>query len=99
MRYRRLAAEGARRLAVEGLVLGRSVGQNRNPKKLGDGGVSTAEEEIRCKGGPSSPTTSTGGHGGCSPQRGCESSDPARIFPEHRAEGVGLSLAFSPSWG
>ncbi|GMN38937.1 hypothetical protein TIFTF001_008176 [Ficus carica] len=29
----------------------------RNPKKLGDGGVSTVEEEIRCKGGPSSPTT------------------------------------------
>ncbi|GMN30888.1 hypothetical protein TIFTF001_049644 [Ficus carica] len=72
-------------LAVEGLVLGRSVGRLpspmgrmgldlrrecteatttqsvrsaiRNPKKLGDGGVSTVEEEIRCKGGPSSPTT------------------------------------------
>ncbi|GMN28318.1 hypothetical protein TIFTF001_001999 [Ficus carica] len=72
-------------LAVEGLVLGRSVGRLpspmgrrgldlrrecteaattqsvrsaiRNPKKLGDGGFSTVEEEIRCKGGPSSPTT------------------------------------------
>lgn len=51
-------------------VMGRSI-NDRDPKKLGDGGILTIDEVIRCKGGPSSLATSTGGHdgGGVSPPR------------------------------
>ncbi|GMN65596.1 hypothetical protein TIFTF001_034663 [Ficus carica] len=51
-------------------VMGRSI-SDCNPKKLSDGVILTVDEEIRCKGRPSSLATSTGGHdgGGVSPPR------------------------------